>query len=561
MFSVSATGLLITLIVMMAAGVRLWGLDFGLPFPHSRPDEVAIAGPALACLLGDCRPPNFYYPSLVIHLVAALYGLYYAVTMPFGWYESLQAFADSRHDSLLVFLVISRGLSAVAGTLTVYWIYRLGARAADARTGLVAAGFLALAMLHVRDSHFGTSDVVMTGLIVVAVTRALVWLDEPTTRHAALAGAATGLAASAKYNGLGAGLAFAAAALVRLTDRGAAGALRVHGPPVGPHDGLRGFVVSMLVFGAIMLVAFLGTTPYIALEPDRFGTDVLWRGEGLAGGHGPRLPRGWAYHPVVTLPAALGWPVYLCALAGAAWWLVAAPRRAGVVLAFPLAYFAVAGSLLTVFARYVVPLVPFLALTAAWFVVRVVEMIVAGGGERTRAATAGLMATILIAPSALEVWRFDRLLGREDSRVVAARALHRLVRDGQTLHHSGGQYGRVPFDLPGLEIAVREVSFDEVTGRFLMNASGPYLPDWLVVQRSPLVGYSHVPETVDHIAFTRYRLVAAFEALDERPGRVFDQQDAFFCPLSGLAGVERLGPNLYIYERLSEALVDRRTPS
>jgi hypothetical protein len=552
MISVSATGLMLTAIVGMAAGVRLWGLDFGLPFAHARPDEVAIAGPALACLLGDCRPPDFYYPSLVIHLVAALYGLYYAVTMPLGWYDGLQAFADSRHESLLVFLLISRGLSAVFGTLTVYWTFRLGRRAADPATGLVAAAFLALAMLHVRDSHFGMADVVMTGLIVVGVLRALVWLDTPTTRNAALAGGATGLAASAKYNGLGAGVAFAVAIVMRVIGLGRA---RAKGER-------RRAAVSLLVFGVVLLAAFFATTPYILLEPDRFAGDVLRRGEGLAGSHGLPLPRGWAYHPVVTLPAAVGWPVYFCALAGAAWWLVTAPRSAAVVLAFPLAYFAVAGSLLTVFARYVVPLVPFLALTAGWFVVRSVGMLPPSIGERGRALALGGAAVLLIAPSAFDVWRFDRALEQDDTRVAAARALHALVRDGQTLYHSGGSYGRVPFDLPGAAITVHEVGFDESTGRFLAGASDePVLPDWLVIQRSPLVGYSRVPVAVDHIAATRYRMVASFEALDDRPGRVFDQQDAFFCPLSGLAGVTRLGPNLFIYERLPEALVGPQTPS
>jgi hypothetical protein len=170
---------------------------------------------------------------------------------------------------------------------------------------------------------------------------------------------------------------------------------------------------------------------------------------------------------------------------------------------------------------------------------------------------------LLIAPSALDVLRFDRLLTREDTRVAAARALSTLVRDGQTLYHSGGTYGHVPFDLPDAPVPVREVAFDEVTGRFVTDGleGGAALPDWLVIQRSPLVGYSHVPETIDHIAATRYRLVTSFDAFDERPGRVFDQQDAFFCPLSGLAGVARLGPNIFIHERLHEALAAHRPGS
>ena len=134
-------------------------------YAHSRPDEVATAGPAVACLVGNCRPPDFYYPSLFIYSLAGLYFAFYAVTRPLGWYSSVTAFADSRRETLGPFFYLGRGLSALMGTLTVWWLYVLGRTLFDRTVGLVAALFLSMSLLHVRDSHFSTTDITMTALI------------------------------------------------------------------------------------------------------------------------------------------------------------------------------------------------------------------------------------------------------------------------------------------------------------------------------------------------------------------------------------------------------------
>ena len=45
----------------------------------------------------------------------------------------------------------------------------------------------------------------------------------------------------------------------------------------------------------------------------------------------------------------------------------------------------------------------------------------------------------------------------------------------------------------------------------------------------------------------RYERVRDFPVADERAARRYDQQDALFLPLTGLAGIERIGPSFEIY--------------
>ena len=148
-----------------------------------------------------------------------MYVLYFAVTRPFGGYATLNAFAESRRQSIAPFLYITRAMSAVMGVLTVWWVYSLGKRLFDETIAIFAAAFLALAFLHVRDSHFGVTDVAMTGLVMLTMVAIVRWRQSGKPIDAIAAGLAAGLAGSTKYNGLGVCLPFAVAVAQRAVDR------------------------------------------------------------------------------------------------------------------------------------------------------------------------------------------------------------------------------------------------------------------------------------------------------------------------------------------------------
>jgi len=154
--------LLLTAILLIGAALRLWGLTFGLPHPGTRPGEIALVSTLTALINYGVNP-------------SAL-------------------------------LIVLRVVSATAGVATIWLVYRLTERFFDRLTAITAAFFVAIAFLHVRDSHFGDADVAMTALIVAAVLALLSAIDDPTDwRRWALGAALAGLAASAKYYGAGPG--------------------------------------------------------------------------------------------------------------------------------------------------------------------------------------------------------------------------------------------------------------------------------------------------------------------------------------------------------------------
>ena len=129
--AVTRTRLLFPLILLIAVAVRLWGIGFGLPYVIARPDETAMAGPAVGFLSGDLRPPYFEWPTLFTYATAFLYVIYFYLSRPFTGHATLAAFAESRRQSVAPFLYITRSLSALMGVLTVWWVYAICRRLFD----------------------------------------------------------------------------------------------------------------------------------------------------------------------------------------------------------------------------------------------------------------------------------------------------------------------------------------------------------------------------------------------------------------------------------------------
>jgi 4-amino-4-deoxy-L-arabinose transferase-like glycosyltransferase len=180
---------LLPVVLVLALALRFWGIGFGLPFAYARPDETEIAGPAVGFLSGDLRPPFFQWPTLFTYIVALMYAVYGGLAGALTGFASLADFAESRRQNIAPFLLAGRFLSMSMGVVTVWAVYAVGRRVFNEIVGVVAAMFLAVAFLHVRDSHFGVTDVAMTGLVVLAVLAIVRWRDEPGFGRAVVAGA------------------------------------------------------------------------------------------------------------------------------------------------------------------------------------------------------------------------------------------------------------------------------------------------------------------------------------------------------------------------------------
>jgi dolichyl-phosphate-mannose-protein mannosyltransferase len=534
----------VSLLIAGGVGLRVWGIWFGLPHDFARPDEEKLIGAALGILQGDPNPHFFLYPTLFIYAIAAAFAVLFGIERIAGVTASRASFvAQSLADPSMLH-VTARLLAAVIGTATIPVLYSAARRLSPPRAALISSTLLTVVFLHVRDSHFGSTDVPAAFLTLSAFWAAAVCAASGATpRRVAAAGLLSGLAASTKYN-----CALAVLPVIVVIVSG-----------IRSHDAVRRSAWLLSLLFACLGVGFLAGTPYALLDWRAFLAEFTIQSRTAFGTHHGSIldaaravvgERGWSHHLTFTLRYGLGLPLVGAALAGAAWLAVEQPRTAVFVLAFPVVFYAAMGVSLLAYARWMVPLVPFLCLTAGMLVDRAGRAIEAiGARDRTAAVAVGVSVALIALPTLARAVVFDQLVARTDTRVLGAEWIQSHYPGGATLYQTGAVYGYLeprPTDKYSL------VTFDERRRRFRAAVPGAdALPDLVVVLESPLVVFSHVPESLKPVLDKNYKWVETFKGtITARiADAVYDQQDAFYVPFAGLDAVRRPGPDVHIFER------------
>jgi 4-amino-4-deoxy-L-arabinose transferase-like glycosyltransferase len=342
----------LTLALIAAALLRFWTLGHGVPYMLGV-DEPEVMDRAIRMIqTGDFNPHFYDYPSLYLYVQAAVAVARFLFGAVRGEFSSLAGAATTD------FYLWGRAVTAIIGTATVFLLHLAGLRW-GARTALLAAALLAVMPLHVRESHFILTDVPVTFLVTLTFVLSLGAHERSTPGSFVAAGAAAGLAAATKYNG---GLAIVMpliACWMTLSVRPSR------------------LTVSLAVVGA-SLGCFLLAAPYTFLDLPTFLNQFAHL---AAAYHGPAAP-GSSISVVYLkhLRNAWHWPATLMIVGGLILGLVRTIRGPGrvkwtLLLAFPLLYFWFVSRQHIVFARYLLPIVPFLSLMAAAAVVSGVSLL------------------------------------------------------------------------------------------------------------------------------------------------------------------------------------------
>jgi hypothetical protein len=521
----ASAALFVAAVVLPAAALsRLWAIGFCLPHPHCRPDEDAIQAIAGAFRVGHFNPEAFNYPALFMLAVAGSLRL-----LPIGE-RVLHKIAPIHFDPLLSdgvsttqYTLTARGLSAAAGVASVWLVFRAGLRLFDRAAAVAGASLLALAFLHVRDSHFGVTDVPMTFMVLVAFLGAVRLSHSGARKDLVLAAIAAGLAASTKYNGGLVALPVLYAVFVNTAAKP-----------------LRARLVDAALAVTLMMVAFLGPSPYTLIEFRRFWADFSSDALHLSGGHGVDVGRGWVYHATTTLRYGVGLPMLIAGVAGMLL-LLYRDRRTGILVSlFPVGYYVLLGGGRTVFTRHMIPVVPFLCLTGGYFAAELASFIATALRRPAwRTALTAAVVLLLLWPSARSVAKFDALLARDDSRLMTRQWIEHRFPAGTTIAQIAPD-GGVVFWHDASEVAY-STSVE-------LPLAGPY-PTVVIVQSSPL---RPPPDNMGDVAALlkdHYHLAFVQDVVTSDPANVYDLQDEFYLPLTGFRGIARPGPNLAVYVR------------
>jgi len=340
--------------------------------------------------------------------------------------------------------------------LLVWLLWIRGRAAFDAATGLLAAACLSVTMGLANLAHFATPETTLFFLVLAALSsferlgvkpgsdRGQPWVrrraDAGLTPYL-ISGALIGLACSTKYTVWLLGVPFVAA---HISAQG------------GLSRAVRAWLPVLVALGAAA-VAFVIATPYSVLDAHRFLEDMWFNWlTGAPAGTLAGQRRSWGAY-ILMLGNALGWPLLILTLAGAAVTIARVrqlhPRGAAAVLvhgSWILSFWLFYGISPHFALRFIMPIVPSLLLLGAAGIVHV-----ACTSPRRRRVMAIVTGVVLLYSLAYTVAADRKFL--RDPRYAAGAWLKDHIDAGTTVGFFTNESYLPYFDRPAFRVQFLDV--------------------------------------------------------------------------------------------------------
>jgi hypothetical protein len=518
-------------VFVVAAGLRLWGIIFGLPALY-RPDEDVTVGRAMGVFHGILDPHFADWPHLYFYVSAAWLAPFHLVGLV--------------SDPASGYLGI-RVLDALLGSLTVLIVFEFGRRAYGWLAGFFGAAALAVAFLHVRDSHFATLDIPLTLATVATLYVAYRTIQSRGLRPLLINGISLGVAASLKYNGALVFAGIAAAQTLR------ARAELTRWPRL---------LARLALIAAVGVITLAVTSPFLVLDPAMTQHGIGYIFQHLGRASAPNI--GW-----VQLSVALWFGIdpVLVLLAGIGVGYAAWRRQPAdlIILTFLVVYFLLIGAGRSVFLRYADPMIPLLLLLGGRALAALVELTARGKARQLALAVAFVL--IAVAPLAHDL-RYDLLIQQTDTRTLAfdwlvqhvpaggraavpymAGPAHdqAMIDSGEHSHGATDPYVASFLDSRlETQYTIRELTRDDLQLTSLDSFRQEGITYVVVGYETPGTGCQAL-SPLERTLRAQGPPLASFSPTNGCPDSVFDPIDTYYVPLAGYLGWVRPGPQIRIY--------------
>lgn len=549
------------LILLVAAGFRFYGLEWDSG-RHLHPDERF-----LSTVTNDLRWPEslhgYFDPATSSLSPYALpkMGLFVYGTLPVYMVKAAAVLLNQNNYDQITLL--GRALSGLCDLGAILFLFLIGRRLLGSRVGLLAAGLLALSVLNIQLSHFYAVDTFAT----LFLTATLFFLLRATANGRWVDYALTGLC-------LGLGLASKLSVMTLLAPLMVGMGLDLRrrmqqGTLSGAlEQTLVRFVtvlaVAALVFRVLQPIAFDGPSFWDWSLNPRWVKDVLDQERTVSGDADLPWMQQWTDRSMLfplynILVWGLGLPLGLASVAGFALAAVEFVRRRTTTLLLPLVYVSVTfvyhAANFVKFMRYFLPLYPFLALFAAYLLVRlwrratIQDSAARPSAMRNRASellarvrltrgTALGAAAVVIGGTLLYALAFSSIHTRTNTRIAASRWMFQNLPAGTTLANEhwddwlpvGGVDGKSAYGDNGMFKSVVMANYeDDTPAKLDTTVDNLSHADYVVLSSNRL--YDSIPRLP-----ARYPMMTRYYAL-LRSGQLGFERVAEFAEYPTLFGI------------------------
>ena len=363
-------------ILLLGSLLRFTNLNWD-SFLAFHPDERNIAWAVTRIHFFDQMNPKFFaYGGLPIYLYRTIGEIVVAITRDTNW------LFDWGHIA-----VIGRYVSATLSSVSILLIYVVARSYFSRVTGLASAFFLAFSPWAIREAHFATTETMLVFFLLLLVLLAHKFFLKPSVKLTLAQGLILGLAIAAKTTSVLFALIPITALVLPLT---------FFSRPRIKSQSIQHMLLQLFLLTATAGVIFFLFSPYTILDWQHFKESMNYE-TGVALG---RFSVPYTLQFLHTIPylyqlQTMLWqsgPVAIVGLIGLLFLVFEAgrvgsfkempterlrkksspsPAALVVFLIFPIVYFLWQGSWFAKFARYNVPLLPFLTITASWLLITI----------------------------------------------------------------------------------------------------------------------------------------------------------------------------------------------
>ncbi len=385
------------IIILSALILRLWGIDFGLPFQFHQ-DEPIVVNHALAYGTGDLNPHFFIIPPFCSYLLFACYGFFFLIGKFFGIFSSAGDFAIKFFTDPTIFYLIARiVLGVIPGTLLIWLSYLVYKRLFGKEGSLYVAACMAFIFLCVINGHYAYSDNLLVLFILLTYLLLYRMIKKPLLSNYVFSGMLIGLAISTKYNAvLLLGSLFSAH--YRIIADGSQHKKRI----------IMDKRLWVGIFASIC--AFIITNPFSVLDYKFFLESVTGR---IRNSY-----IGWLHHLQYSFAEGIGTWLLIAGLVGIIFIFIKKRKTEAILfLSFPFLFYLHLVIRSQRYSRYALPIIPFLIMSAAFLVFKVLMPM---AKKRLSRFIIVCLSVIIVIPTAVKSIKADILFSKTDTRILCS---------------------------------------------------------------------------------------------------------------------------------------------
>lgn len=199
--NVGTRRLLLGMVLVVAAVVRLWGVQHDFPTSYYQ-DEMHFVQRAVSFGSGDLNPHWFHKPAFYMYVLFFEYGLFFLTGYATQHFTSVDAFAVSFVQNPWPFILIGRLTTLTFSLATILAVYRIGERHIGEYAGIAGATILALTFGEVESSRVIKADAPSACFCIWSAYFLLHYQQDRRMRSLLGAVVLAALSAATKYYGL-----------------------------------------------------------------------------------------------------------------------------------------------------------------------------------------------------------------------------------------------------------------------------------------------------------------------------------------------------------------------